>query len=192
MKTFFKLISLSLGLLFLKTKVLLAQTTDPDVFLNDKPFFQQNIGSYISTFLEIAMIIGALACLAMLLLGGISWITSSGDKNKLEEARGRITAAIIGIAILASVLVIWVIILKVFGLDNELKVSGIELGGSGGGSGGGATNTCNGGTRLANGCCDNVRIIYCNDGTNSHKEICSTDNSCNSAYYQTWSCCTGL
>ncbi len=187
-------INLFLSFIFLKTELLLAQSTNPDPFLEDKPFFQSNIGSYVSTFIEIAMIIGALVCLAMLLLGGIGWITSSGDKNKLEQARGRITAAIIGIAILASVLVIWMIILRVFGLDNNFKVEGINLGGGGSGTGGGTVNVCNGGNKLANGCCDNVKVIYYDDDGDgkASKNVCSAGSSMDSKYWMDWSCCSGL
>jgi hypothetical protein len=35
-------------------------------------------------------------------MGAISWITSGGDKGKIEDARNKITAAVIGILILAS------------------------------------------------------------------------------------------
>jgi hypothetical protein len=37
-----------------------------------------------------------------LIFGAISWITSGGDKSKVEAARGKITAAVIGLLILAA------------------------------------------------------------------------------------------
>lgn len=89
------------------------------------PFFQENIGSFASLFLNVALVIGALACLFFLIMGGIAWVTSSGDKQKIEEARNQITSGIVGLAILASVFVIWTIVLKIFGLDKSdlLKVN---------------------------------------------------------------------
>jgi hypothetical protein len=35
-------------------------------------------------------------------MGGIEWITSGGDKGKTESARNKITAAVIGLVILAA------------------------------------------------------------------------------------------
>ena len=56
--------------------------------------------------LSLLFAIGMLASLFFLILGGISWITSGGDKEKLEKSRKTIIFAIIGlIIILLSVIV---------------------------------------------------------------------------------------
>ena len=45
------------------------------------------------------IIVAALAFFFILILGGIRWITSGGDKGKVESARSQITAGLIGLVI---------------------------------------------------------------------------------------------
>ena len=62
--------------------------------------------------------IGAtIAALFVLLIGGIRWITSGGDKAATESARGIITAAIIGLVLVFSVYAILRLIELFFGID---------------------------------------------------------------------------
>lgn len=58
-----------------------------------------DIGRLISSFIGILMIVAALAFFFMLVLGGLQWILSGGDKAGTEGARSRITAALIGLVI---------------------------------------------------------------------------------------------
>lgn len=50
--------------------------------------------------LSLLFAVGILASLLFLILGGISWITSGGDKEKLEKSRKTIIFAMIGLIIL--------------------------------------------------------------------------------------------
>lgn len=61
----------------------------------------QNIdfGGLITIVITFAIIVAALAFFFMLLLGGLKWITSGGDKGKVDSARSQITAALIGLVI---------------------------------------------------------------------------------------------
>jgi hypothetical protein len=61
-----------------------------------------NIGVLITSVLTIVMVVAILLVLLYLIMGGIEWITSGGDKGKTEGARNKITSAIIGIIILAA------------------------------------------------------------------------------------------
>ena len=63
------------------------------------------------------MIVGGLALLLFLAWGGIAWITAGGDKGKLDEARSRITNAVIGMAILVAVIAIAMLLSETFGFD---------------------------------------------------------------------------
>lgn len=54
----------------------------------------------ISTFLTLLILIGIVASLFFLLYGGILWITSGGDKQKLDRARHAITYSIVGLVII--------------------------------------------------------------------------------------------
>lgn len=60
------------------------------------------LGNLISSFIGIALIGAFLMAFVFLLLGGLQWITSGGDKNALEQARDKIMNAFIGLIIVAS------------------------------------------------------------------------------------------
>ncbi len=64
--------------------------------------YAENMGTLISSVLSIVMVIALILVLIYLIWGGIGWITAGGDKGKTEEARNKITAAVIGIIILAA------------------------------------------------------------------------------------------
>jgi hypothetical protein len=53
----------------------------------------------------------------MLLLGGMQWILSGGDKASTESARGKITAALIGLVIIFSAWAIATLINSIFGVN---------------------------------------------------------------------------
>jgi hypothetical protein len=87
----------------------LAQTTPDNTKSGGKPGtittgpgFATDIANVISFALNLVMVVALLLVFLYLILGGIQWITSGGDKGKTEEARNKITSAVIGIIILAA------------------------------------------------------------------------------------------
>ncbi len=52
--------------------------------------------------MTVIMIGASLLCLFLLIMGGIQWITSGGDKSGIEGARKRIIYALIGLVIIFS------------------------------------------------------------------------------------------
>ena len=80
--------------------------------------YASNIGPIISGVLSFIMAISALLVFLYLILGGVQWITSGGDKGKTEEARNKITAAVIGLIILAAAYAVLKIMLGFLGLDS--------------------------------------------------------------------------
>ena len=54
---------------------------------------------FISTIIGFLTVIGGLMFLIYVLLGALNWITSGGDKGKVEAARSQITSAIVGLII---------------------------------------------------------------------------------------------
>lgn len=68
--------------------------------------------------------IGFLFFLVYFILGGIHFIQSAGDKNKVEEAKHQLTNAIIGIAVVFLAMVVTKLIGLVFGIENlqNLKI----------------------------------------------------------------------
>jgi hypothetical protein len=63
-----------------------------------------NLGGYtlpgiISALIKGALVVAAIVFFFILVLGGIKWIASGGDKAATEGARNQITAALIGLVI---------------------------------------------------------------------------------------------
>ncbi len=68
------------------------------------------LGMFLTNIITLFLIVAALAAFFLLIIGGIQWMLSGGDKAATEAARGRITAAVIGlILVFAS----WSIILLI-------------------------------------------------------------------------------
>lgn len=60
------------------------------------------IGNLLSGFIGAFLIFSFIVATLYLLLGGFNWITSGGDKAKLESARNEITNALVGIVIVSA------------------------------------------------------------------------------------------
>ena len=71
----------------------------------------------VSKLIRFALIIAAVTFFFMLLIGGIKWIMSGGDKGKTEEARNQITAALVGLVIVFSAWAIAQLTKALFGID---------------------------------------------------------------------------
>ena len=56
-----------------------------------------NTGSIVGDVVTIMLIIATLLSLFFFIYGSIRWITSGGDKGKLESARGTLIASIVGL-----------------------------------------------------------------------------------------------
>lgn len=70
------------------------------------------------TFAVTAVIVVAgIIFLIMLLLGGLRWIVSGGDKAATESARGQVTSALIGLVIVFSAWAITELLSRVFGIN---------------------------------------------------------------------------
>lgn len=71
-----------------------------------------NTGNFISGLVRFFIIIAGLFTLVQFLIGGFTYITSSGDKAKVTEATNKITNSIIGLVVIAASFVIIAIISK--------------------------------------------------------------------------------
>jgi len=73
-------------------------------------------GGVIGTLITVAFILAVLIALVFLIFGGIRWIISGGDKTKVEEARGTIVAALVGLVLVFLAFFIINFILTFFNL----------------------------------------------------------------------------
>ncbi|MDP2684650.1 MAG: hypothetical protein Q8P20_06450 [bacterium] len=84
------------------------------MLLNLPEFFFSDL---ISRTVGLLFVVGSLAFFFMLLWGAVSWILSGGDKAGLENAKGRITNAIVGFVLLIGTFAIVKLIETFFGID---------------------------------------------------------------------------
>jgi hypothetical protein len=82
----------------------------------DIPQTGAKIVEIFSMFLGLMTSIGGLLTFAMFVMGGLSWITSSGDKANMEKARNQITNGIIGLVIIVASWAVIAMISGIFGL----------------------------------------------------------------------------
>lgn len=78
----------------------------------------------LSNLISLSFIVGSVIFFAMLVFGAIQWISSGGDKQGLESARGRITNALVGIIILFASFAIVKLIETFFGF----KILTLDIG----------------------------------------------------------------
>lgn len=75
------------------------------------------IPSIISAAIRGALVVAAVIFFFILVIGGIKWIASGGDKNATEGARNQITAALVGLVIVFSAWAIVALIKTFFNVD---------------------------------------------------------------------------
>ena len=63
------------------------------------------------------LIIAGILSFFFLLIGGIQWILAGGDKEGTEKSRKKITAALIGLAIVFSAYALAALVNAIFGID---------------------------------------------------------------------------
>lgn len=80
-----------------------------------------NFGAVIGALIIVIFIIAIVIALIWLIIGGIKWITSSGDSSKVEGARNQIIAAVIGLVVVFLSFFILNLILTVFGVEGGLQ-----------------------------------------------------------------------
>lgn len=82
-----------------------------------KVFKIDNLGKLISAAVGVMLILAALLAFIFLILGGIQWITSGGDKAGMEAARNKITHAIVGLIIVGAAWAIMMLVQSFLGID---------------------------------------------------------------------------
>ncbi|OQA82525.1 MAG: hypothetical protein BWY29_00814 [Microgenomates group bacterium ADurb.Bin238] len=100
-------------------KPVYAQTSDIDSQVTGF-FAYSNVGDLVSTLVTTAIVVGALATLIYLIMGGINWIISAGDTQKVESAQKHITNALIGLVILVAAYAIFTVVKTFLGIGDEI------------------------------------------------------------------------
>ena len=77
-----------------------------------------DLGTVIGSIITGILVIAVVVALLFLIWGGFKWITSGGDKTKVQTARDTIIAAIIGLIIAFLAFFIIRVLMSVFGLNS--------------------------------------------------------------------------
>lgn len=75
------------------------------------------IPNLVSAFIRLAIVVAGIVFFFILVIGGIRWIASGGDKAQTEAARNQITAALVGLVIVFAAWAILALIKTFFGVD---------------------------------------------------------------------------
>lgn len=68
------------------------------------------LGTVIAFFIRMFLILASMFVLIYLLWGAFDWVTSGGDKAKVEKAQYKMTQAVIGIVVVIASLGLWLIL----------------------------------------------------------------------------------
>ena len=81
----------------------------------DNPLYNGDVntslGTIISTGIQLVFFVAGLATLVYLLWGAFDWISSNGEKEKLQKAQNKITSATIGLILLVVVVVVFYVLM---------------------------------------------------------------------------------
>jgi magnesium-transporting ATPase (P-type) len=96
---------------------LLAEKIDLSPKGEFSPLRNLTVGGIVSGFIRLILVIAALVFFFILVIGGIRWIASGGDKAQTETARNQITAALVGLVIVFAAWAIVQLINTFFGIN---------------------------------------------------------------------------
>ncbi len=107
-----------LGSMYLASQLAVVRAQNITNAIANQKGYANDFGALINFVLRVVMIIAALLVFLYLIMGGIEYITSGGEKGKTEAARNKITAAIVGLVILAASYAILTLVLRFLGLGD--------------------------------------------------------------------------
>lgn len=76
-----------------------------------------NLATIIGGVLQMLLLVAAVFFFVYLVIGGIKWIMSGGDKAKVEAARNQITHALIGLVVVFGAWIIASLVKTILGID---------------------------------------------------------------------------
>jgi len=118
---FLAALALGLGVAAFNPYLALAADQAPTISINAPSGFENlqkiSYSTIISASIKLILIAAALVFFFILVIGGIQWIISGGDKAGTETARKRITNALIGLVIVFAAWAIISLINVLFGID---------------------------------------------------------------------------
>lgn len=106
-----------IGSLVLASPVLAQIQLTPDTTGTFGQLGSLTIEGIIKGLITLVLVVAALVFFFMLVIGGIRWILSGGEKQSVESARNQITNALIGLVIVFAAWAILALIKTLFNVD---------------------------------------------------------------------------
>lgn len=79
----------------------------------------KTIDQFVPTLVEAALVLGSVIAFIWLLWGGIEFIMAGGNQDRTKSSKEKISQAIFGLGILASVWVIWKLLTYFLGITSS-------------------------------------------------------------------------
>jgi nitrate reductase NapE component len=79
-------------------------------------------GNVLSFVLALLLAVAVVGAVGLLMWGAIGWITSQGDKQKVQKARSTIVAAIIGLIIVLFAFIVISVLGKTLGISGWVNL----------------------------------------------------------------------
>jgi hypothetical protein len=111
----------------------------------DKDASATSVGTRVVGIINIFLALAGLIALIMIIVGGVQYIISLGDDNKLQQAKNIILYALIGLIIIGLAAVVVNFVINIFAGGGGPGGGGGGPGGGGGGPGGGGGGPGGGG-----------------------------------------------
>lgn len=81
--------------------------------------------SVVNNIINLLLVVALLIALVYLIIGGIKWVLSGGDKTAVEGARNQVVAALVGLVIALAAFFIVRVVLNLFGVTGTDGTFGI-------------------------------------------------------------------
>jgi len=89
---------------------------DIDSQVKSRVSVNEDLGSFVTRVFSAVVLVAGIATFIYMVYGGVQWIMSGGEKDKLNEAKAKITQAIVGLAVVASAWAIFKLVDYFFGI----------------------------------------------------------------------------
>ncbi len=93
----------------------------------------QGVANLIGFMIQIVFFIGGIAALFYLLWGAFEWITSEGQKEKLQKAQQKMVSAVVGLLLIVVAFTIFAFVMGTvlggkFGIDGNFNITIPQIG----------------------------------------------------------------
>jgi len=93
-----------------------------DIAQEASSFFRiKDLGTFLRNSFQVVLVIGSISAFLYLMWGGLEYIISAGNQERLKSAKSKITQALFGLAFLAVAWALWRLILFFFGISPSPK-----------------------------------------------------------------------